>query len=150
MDDPAALAMGERIVHDQEVDVRMLARLTACDGAEEDEALDPRPGMRPTARLSGADGAAGALERKRAGGHHTVPSGQAMHSNEQQTQSPPATTGSGYEFDVLARPGRTLTKYVFIQDDPFYLPKVLDKYLREFASSTAGVNIQPNNQGKRT
>jgi len=24
-----------------------------------------------------------------------------------------------------------LTKYVFIQNDPFYLPKVLDKYLRE-------------------
>jgi methionyl-tRNA formyltransferase len=43
-----------------------------------------------------------------------------------------------------------LKKYVFIQDDPFYLPKVLDKYLREFADSTAGVNIQPNTQGKRT
>lgn len=43
-----------------------------------------------------------------------------------------------------------VTKYVFIQDDPFYLPKVLDKYLREFADSTAGVNIQPNTQGKRT
>jgi methionyl-tRNA formyltransferase len=43
-----------------------------------------------------------------------------------------------------------LIKYVFIQDDPFYLPKVLDKYLREFADSTAGINIQPNTQGKRT
>ncbi|HYE03188.1 MAG TPA: formyltransferase family protein [Phycisphaerales bacterium] len=43
-----------------------------------------------------------------------------------------------------------ITKYVFIQDDPFYLPKVLDKYLREFADSTAGVNIQGVNQGKRT
>ncbi len=43
-----------------------------------------------------------------------------------------------------------ITKYVFIQDDPFYLPKVLDKYLREFADSTAGINIQPNTQGKRT
>lgn len=41
-------------------------------------------------------------------------------------------------------------KYVFIQDDPFYLPKVLDKYLREYADSTAGINIQGNNQGKRT
>lgn len=45
---------------------------------------------------------------------------------------------------------KPLTKYVFIQDDPFYLPKVLDKYLREFAGSTAGINIQPNTQGKRT
>ncbi len=43
-----------------------------------------------------------------------------------------------------------MTKYVFIQDDPFYLPKVLDKYLREFADTTAGINIQPNTQGKRT
>lgn len=43
-----------------------------------------------------------------------------------------------------------ITKYVFIQDDPFYLPKVLDKYLREFGDSTAGINIQPNTQGKRT
>lgn len=44
----------------------------------------------------------------------------------------------------------TLTKYVFIQDDPFYLPKVLDKYLREFHDSTAGVNVQPVVIGKRT
>lgn len=43
-----------------------------------------------------------------------------------------------------------MIKYVFIQDDPFYLPKVLDKYLREFADTTAGINIQPNTQGKRT
>ncbi|MBC7834963.1 MAG: hypothetical protein H7Y88_07665 [Phycisphaerales bacterium] len=43
-----------------------------------------------------------------------------------------------------------MKKYVFIQDDPFYLPKVLDKYLREFADSTVGINIQPNTQGKRT
>jgi len=43
-----------------------------------------------------------------------------------------------------------LTKYIFIQNDPFYLPKVLDKYLREFADSTAGVNIQSVAQGKRT
>jgi methionyl-tRNA formyltransferase len=43
-----------------------------------------------------------------------------------------------------------MVKYVFIQDDPFYLPKVLDKYLREFADTTAGINIQPSTQGKRT
>lgn len=43
-----------------------------------------------------------------------------------------------------------MVKYVFIQDDPFYLPKVLDKYLREFADSTAGINIQPSTQGNRT
>lgn len=62
----------------------------------------------------------------------------------------PGSRASGYEFLVLEPPGRTLNKYVFIQDDPFYLPKVLDKYLREFGDSTAGINIQPNNQGKRT
>jgi methionyl-tRNA formyltransferase len=44
----------------------------------------------------------------------------------------------------------SLKKYVFIQDDPFYLPKVLDKYLREFYDSTAGVNVQPVTQGQRT
>lgn len=43
-----------------------------------------------------------------------------------------------------------MIKYVFIQNDPFFLPKVLDKYLREYAGSTAGVNIQSVNQGKRT
>ena len=43
-----------------------------------------------------------------------------------------------------------MVKYVFIQNDPFLLPKVLDKYLREFADSTAGVNIQSVAQGKRT
>ncbi len=47
-------------------------------------------------------------------------------------------------------PGRPLRKYVFIQNDPFYLPKVLDKYLREFGDSTVGVNIQSVAQGKRT
>jgi methionyl-tRNA formyltransferase len=45
---------------------------------------------------------------------------------------------------------RSLIKYVFIQDDPFYLPRVLDKYLREFADSTVGVNVQSVSQGKRT
>lgn len=43
-----------------------------------------------------------------------------------------------------------LVKYVFIQNEPFYLPKVLDKYLREFADTTAGINIQSVAQGKRT
>lgn len=44
----------------------------------------------------------------------------------------------------------SLTKYVFVQNDPFYLPKVLDKYLRDYADSTAGINIQSVAQGKRT
>jgi len=44
----------------------------------------------------------------------------------------------------------SLTKYVFIQNDPFYLPKVLDKYLREFHDSTAGINIQSVAMGKRS
>jgi methionyl-tRNA formyltransferase len=43
-----------------------------------------------------------------------------------------------------------MIKYVFIQDDPFYLPLVLDKYLREFADSTVGVSIQSVAQGKRS
>lgn len=43
-----------------------------------------------------------------------------------------------------------LIKYVFIQDEPYFLPKVLDKYLREFHDSTAGINIQSVAQGKRT
>jgi methionyl-tRNA formyltransferase len=43
-----------------------------------------------------------------------------------------------------------MVKYVFIQNDPFYLPRVLDKYLRDFADSTAGVNIQSVAQGKRS
>jgi methionyl-tRNA formyltransferase len=62
----------------------------------------------------------------------------------------PGARASGYEFLLLNTPGRSLKKYVFIQDEPFYLPKVLDKYLREHADSTAGVNIQPSTQGKRT
>ena len=43
-----------------------------------------------------------------------------------------------------------LKKYIFIQDDPFYLPKVLDKFLREYHDSTVGMNIQSVSQGKRT
>jgi methionyl-tRNA formyltransferase len=62
----------------------------------------------------------------------------------------PGSRKSGYEFLVLQKPGRSLKKYVFIQDETKYLPKVLDRYLSEFASSTAGVNIQGNNQGKRS
>ncbi len=62
----------------------------------------------------------------------------------------PGSRQSGYEFLVLEPPGRSLKKYVFIQDETEYLPKVLDRYLSEFASTTAGVNIQGNNQGKRT
>lgn len=62
----------------------------------------------------------------------------------------PGSRASGYEFLVLEPPGRSLKKYVFIQDETEYLPKVLDRYLSEFASTTAGVNIQGNNQGKRT
>lgn len=45
---------------------------------------------------------------------------------------------------------RPLRKFVFIQNDPFHLPKLLDKYLREFHDSTVGVNIQSVSQGKRT
>jgi methionyl-tRNA formyltransferase len=42
-----------------------------------------------------------------------------------------------------------LIKYVFTQSDPF-LPGILDRYMREFADSTAGVNIQSVAIGKRT
>ncbi len=44
----------------------------------------------------------------------------------------------------------TLVKYVFIQNDPFYLPGVLDTYLGEFSETTAGVNVQTVAQGKRS
>lgn len=43
-----------------------------------------------------------------------------------------------------------MIKYVFIQNEPFLLPKVLDKYFRQYHDSTAGVNIQSIAQGKRT
>lgn len=46
--------------------------------------------------------------------------------------------------------GTPLRKYVFIQNDPFYLPMVLDKYLREFGDSTVGINVQSVAQGSRT
>jgi methionyl-tRNA formyltransferase len=40
--------------------------------------------------------------------------------------------------------------YVFIQNEPFLLPKVLDKVLRDFGDDCAGVNIQSVAQGKRS
>ncbi|HJQ99092.1 MAG TPA: formyltransferase family protein [Candidatus Polarisedimenticolaceae bacterium] len=43
-----------------------------------------------------------------------------------------------------------MKKYVFVQDDPFFLPMVLDKFLREFGESTAGINVQSVAQGKRS
>ncbi len=43
-----------------------------------------------------------------------------------------------------------MVKYVFVQNDPFFLPRVLDTYLQEFADTTAGVNIQSVAQGKRS
>jgi methionyl-tRNA formyltransferase len=43
-----------------------------------------------------------------------------------------------------------MIKYVFVQDDPFFLPQLLDKFLREFADSTVGINVQSVAQGKRT
>lgn len=64
--------------------------------------------------------------------------------------SHPAIDGNLDPVPRMDPPGRPLRKYVFIQNDPFYLPKVLDKYLREFADSTVGINIQSVAQGKRT
>ena len=75
--------------------------------------------------------------------------------SETLTQAVPAAAHPAIDgnLDPVPRmdpPGRPLKKYVFIQNDPFYLPKVLDKYLREFADSTVGINIQSVAQGKRT
>ena len=68
-----------------------------------------------------------------------------------QTASQSAPMTEALEFETLdASQARSLTKYVFIQNDPFYLPRVLDKYLREYSDSTAGINIQSVAQGKRT
>ncbi|MGP1273231.1 MAG: methionyl-tRNA formyltransferase [Phycisphaerales bacterium] len=65
--------------------------------------------------------------------------------------SQPTRAAETYENLPPRSPGDPpLTTYVFIQNDPFYLPKVLDKYLREFGDTTAGVNIQSVAQGKRT
>ncbi|MBL8964455.1 MAG: hypothetical protein JNK70_10325 [Phycisphaerae bacterium] len=65
---------------------------------------------------------------------------------------PPMYTHGGNAYIPAGSEPRAapLKKYVFIQDDPFFLTRVLDKYLREFADTTAGINIQPNTQGKRT
>ncbi|MCH2132895.1 MAG: hypothetical protein MK116_04000 [Phycisphaerales bacterium] len=43
-----------------------------------------------------------------------------------------------------------MKKYIFIQNDPFYLPRVLDKVLREFDDSVVGINVQSVAQGKRS
>lgn len=62
----------------------------------------------------------------------------------------PADEREKLESFCVEPPGRPLTKYVFIQNEPFFLPKVLDKYLREHAGSTVGINVQSVAQGKRT
>lgn len=62
----------------------------------------------------------------------------------------PGSRPSGHEFLLLEPPGRSLKKYVFIQDDAKYQPRVLDKYLREYADSTAGIHIQANTLGGRS
>jgi methionyl-tRNA formyltransferase len=43
-----------------------------------------------------------------------------------------------------------MKKYIFIQNEPFLLPKVLDKVLREFGDSVVGINVQSVAQGKRS
>lgn len=68
-------------------------------------------------------------------------------TSKPEAEAQPGPQGEPWERPV---PGRPLRKYVFIQDDPFYLPKVLDKYLREHAGTTAGINVQSVQQGKRT
>ena len=80
----------------------------------------------------------------------TSPSSLPSTGPARELDSLPGSRRSGHEFLVLEPPGRRLKKYVFIQDDGTYLPKVLDKFLREFADSTAGINIQASTQGKRT
>lgn len=60
------------------------------------------------------------------------------------------TDDQGSPRRLLSKENVRLIKYVFIQDEPYFLPKVLDKYLREFHDSTAGINIQSVAQGKRT
>ena len=80
----------------------------------------------------------------------TLPSGLRNSGPAFELVPLPGSRRCGQEFLVLEPPGRSLRKYVFIQDDGTYLPKLLDKYLREFADSTAGVNIQASTQGKRT
>lgn len=74
-----------------------------------------------------------------------------MTQSTTTASAPAASDGFSMEFETLSKAdARSLTKYVFIQNDPFYLPRVLDKYLRQYGDSTAGVNIQSVAQGKRT
>lgn len=56
----------------------------------------------------------------------------------------------GMPFRLLAAPGRTLVKAVFVQDENVYLPRVIDKVLREFADSTVLVAIMSSAQGGRS
>lgn len=70
---------------------------------------------------------------------------------EKSATSAPAAAPKPESYDnPPPPPGRPLNKYVFIQNEPFFLPKVLDKYLREYAGSTVGINVQSVAQGKRT
>lgn len=75
---------------------------------------------------------------------------QAMSERATSPTAHPAIDGNLDPAPRMDPPGRPLRKYVFIQNDPFYLPKVLDKYLREFGDSTVGINVQSVAQGKRT
>jgi len=45
---------------------------------------------------------------------------------------------------------KPLAKYLFVQNDPFYLPRVLNQHLREYADRTAGINLQSVARGQRT
>ncbi|HLO40983.1 MAG TPA: formyltransferase family protein [Phycisphaerales bacterium] len=77
--------------------------------------------------------------------------GQAAPAASAEPAKSPYTHGGNAYIPAGASPRTTpLKKYVFIQDDPFFLTKVLDKYLREFGDTTVGINVQPNTQGKRT
>ncbi len=80
----------------------------------------------------------------------TAPSGQVGSPEFLPPEQLPQSELDKLEAVNTQPPGRSLTKYVFIQNEPFYLPKVLDKYLREHASSTVGINVQSVAQGKRT
>src|SRR5207245_8819552 len=76
--------------------------------------------------------------------------GVPIHHAEETTRSMKSTTlllkrnhdlNGSQEFrgNVETRQrANILAKYVFIQDDPCYLPRVLDKYLREYHQYTNG------------
>ncbi len=68
------------------------------------------------------------------------------HLAEQPARAPASTSAT----ETPTSTSTSVVKYVFVQDDPFLLPKLVDKYLREFSTSTAGINIQSVAQGKRT